>query len=458
MRDNVKLPPGPRGLPFLGALPAMMRDPLKMYLELGLAHGDVSHAFLGPVSAYMVNDSDLIEQVLLGEHQHCVKDEITRHLIPLLGYGLLTNEGASWRRQRKLASPPLQPKRVAEYADLMVKSATRTFDAYKPGELRDLHVDMMGLTLEIVSATLLGLDARGDAERIASVLEAAQHFLETRLYSFSRLLPISVPTPAALRFRRSVRELDAIVYQMIARCRAEGGAGDHLLARLMSARTEDGEAMSDEQLRDEVVTMMLAGHETTALLMMYAVYLLSTHARESERLRAEVDAQLKGRPATFADLPNLPYVDAFVRETLRLYPPVYAFGREVTEPFRVGDYTLPKGSMVLFAPFARQRNPKVFPDPERFQPERWLSTEPGSSAPRVITPAGVRRFDFFPFGGGPRVCIGNHFATMEAALLLATLVQKVELSVDPNFQLVLAPAITLRIKNGLSVKVARRRD
>jgi cytochrome P450 len=458
MSERVQLPPGPRGLPWLGSLPAMMRDPIKMYLELGLSHGDVSHLFLGPASLYMVNDSDMIEQVLLGEHQSCIKDEITRHLIPLLGYGLLTNEGAAWRRQRKLASPPLQPKRVAEYADLMVSAAARTFDAFRPGEQRDLHVDMMALTLEIVSATLLGVSAEGETARIAAVLEAAQHFLESRLYSLSRLLPISVPTPASLRFRRSVRELDRIVYQMIARCRAEGGAADHLLARLMSARTEDGEAMSDEQLRDEVVTMMLAGHETTALLMMYAVYVLATHAHEAGRLRAEVDDKLKGRAATFADLPNLPYLDAFVRETLRLYPPVYAFGREIVTPFAVGGYTLTKGSTVLFSPFARQRNPKVYPEPERFQPERWLSSAPGSSDLRVTTPPGLRRFDYFPFGGGPRVCIGNHFATMEAALLLATLVQKVELSIDPAFQLVLAPAITLRIKHGLRAKVERRRD
>jgi cytochrome P450 len=428
-----------------------MRNPLKMYLELGLAHGDVSHTFLGPASVYMVNDSDLIEQVLLGEHQSCIKDEITRHLIPLLGAGLVTNEGASWKRQRKLASPPLQPKRVAEYAELMATCAARTFDQFRAGETRDFHVDMMALTLEIVGATLLGLNTRSEAERIATVLEAAQRFLETRLYSFVRLLPISIPTPAALRFRRSVRELDRIVYQLIDRCRQEGGSADHLLARLMSARTEDGEAMSDQQLRDEIVTMMLAGHETTALLMMYAVYLLSTHKREAELLRAEIDEKLQGRLATFADLANLPYTDAFVRETLRLYPPVYAFGREVTAPFSVGGYTLPKGSMILFSPFARQRNPAVYPEPERFRPERWLSADTRENKPVV------RRFDFFPFGGGPRVCIGNHFATMEAALILATMVQKLELSIDPSFELVLAPAITLRMKHGLRVKVERRR-
>jgi cytochrome P450 len=447
MPDSAKLPPGPRGLPLVGSLPAMMRDPLKTYLDMGQSYGPVSHTFLGPNSVYMINDSDMIEQVLLGEHQSCIKDEITRQLTPLLGQGLLTNEGASWRRQRKLASPPLQPKRVAEYGDVMVEYAARTFAEFRAGETRDFHVDIMALTLEIVSATLLGINSRGETERIASVLEAAQHFLETRLYSFSRMLPIAIPTPAALRFRRSVRELDRIVYQMIARCRQESATADHVLARLINARTEDGESMSDAQLRDEVVTMMLAGHETTALLLMYAVYLLATHAKEAALLRTEVDEKLGGRPARFADLPSLPYLDAFVRETLRVYPPVYAFGREVVTPFPVAGYTLRKGGIILFSPFVQQRNPAVFPEPERFRPERWLGPEKNS----------VRRFDYFPFGGGPRVCIGNHFATMEAALILATLVQKLELSLDPSFELVLAPAITLRMQHGLRVKIERQR-
>jgi cytochrome P450 len=425
-----------------------MRDPIKMYLELGLAHGDVSHVFLGPNSVYMVNDSDLIEQVLLGEHQSCIKDEITRQLIPLLGAGLVTNEGASWRRQRRLIAPLLLPKRVAEYADVMVASAVRAFDSFAPGELREIQNDMMQLTLEIVSTTLLGVSTRSEAERIAGTLDAAQHFLEARLYSLSRLLPFAIPTPSALRFRRAVRELDRSIYQLIERCRRAGDAGDSLLARLIDARSEDGEAMSDKQLRDEVVTMILAGHETTALLLTYASFLLGRHPQEAERLRAEVDAQLQGRPASLADLPKMPRIDAFVRETLRLYPPVYAFGREVVTPFTLGGYTLTRGSIVLFSPFARQRNPTVFPQPERFLPQRWLDED---------RPA-LRRFDYFPFGGGPRVCIGNHFATMEAALLLATLVQKVELSIDPAFEIALAPAITLRLQKGLRVKVERRRD
>jgi cytochrome P450 len=445
--EALRLPPGPRGLPVVGYLPFVMRDPLRFYLKLSLEYGDVSHARLGPASLYFINQPDLIEQLLLGEHQHCIKDAIARDLIPLLGAGLLTNEGASWRKQRKLASPPLQPKRVAAYADVMVECAQRTFGAFVAGETRDFQVDMMSLTLDIVGRTLLGASTHADTERIAEVLETAQSFLEGRLYSLLRLIPASVPTPAVLRFRRARQELDAIVYKIIDHCREHGAGEDHLLARLLAARTEDGEAMSRAQLRDEVVTMMLAGHETTALVLMYAVYLLGRHPEHMARLRAEVDAVLGTRPATMADLPKLSFLDAVVRESLRLYPPAYTFGREVITPFELGGYLIPKGTTVIVSPFALHRNPRFFPEPERFSPERWQS---GRSA-------SLPRFAYFPFGGGPRVCIGNHFATMEAALILATLVQQVELSIAPDFKLAFSPAITLRMREGLRVKVERRR-
>lgn len=445
--EPLRLPPGPRGLPVVGYLPFVMRDPLRFYQKMSLEYGDVSYCRLGPASLYFINQPDLIEQLLLGEHQHCVKDAIARDLIPLLGAGLLTNEGASWRKQRKLASPPLQPKRVAAYADVMVDLSQRTFAFFAPGETRDFGADMMRLTLDIVGRTLLGANTQADTERIAQVLESAQSFLEGRLYSLMRLIPASVPTPAVQRFRRARQELDAIVYKIIDQCREHGTGEDHLLARLLAARTEDGEAMSRAQLRDEVVTMMLAGHETTALVLTYAVYLLGSNPDQAARLRDEVDRVIGKRTARMTDLPNLPFLDAVVREALRIYPPAYTFGREVIAPFELGGYLMPKGATVIVSPFALHRNPRFFPQPERFSPERWLNAQNAS----------LPRFAYFPFGGGPRVCIGNHFATMEAALVLATLVQQVELSVAPDFQLAFSPAITLRMRESLRVKVERRR-
>lgn len=446
MAVHARLPPGPRVLPFVGYLPMIMRNPIKFYLELALKYGDLSHVKVGPTSLYFINDPSLIEQTLLGLHQHCIKDEITRHLIPLLGTGLLTNEGASWRKQRKLISPSLQPKRVAAYGDVMVEYAERAFGALVAGETREIHRDIMSLTLEIVGKTLLGINTRSETERIGHVLETAQAFLEARLYSPLRLVPASIPTPSMRRFRRTVRELDSIVYGIIENCAVRGAQEDHLLARLIQARTDDGTPMSREQLRDEVVTMMLAGHETTALLLIHAVNLLAVNRSVSARLRAEVETELGGRRIHYSDLPKLPFLDAVVREVLRLYPPAYAFSREVVTPFELGGYTLPKGAVLVFAPFALHRSSRFFAEPESFQPERWLN------GAQVSLP----RFAYFPFGGGPRVCIGTHFATMEAALLLGSLMQHVELSIAPDFKPVLHPAITLRMRDGLRVKVERR--
>lgn len=446
MAESIRRPPGPSGLPLVGYLPFVMRDPIQFYLEMGLRHGPIAHTFLGPHSLYAINDPELIEEALLGKHAQCIKDNVARQLIPLLGRGLLTNEGADWRKQRKLSSPPLQPNRVASYAATMVEATERALADFVDGELRDVQRDIMELTLEVVGKTLLGVSTRSETARVARVLEVAQGFLEGRLYSWSRLLPVSVPTPSALKFRRSVRELDTLVQRIIDDCRAQGDAADHLLARLMRARTEDGEGMTEKQLRDEVVTLMLAGHETTALLLTYTVHLLATHPKERAQLRDEIDSVVGKRPVSFQDLPRLTFLDAVVREALRLYPPAYAFGREAVEPFELAGYTIPRGSTLIFSPFAMHRSPRFFAEPLRFDPNRWL-TDLRSKLPR---------FAYFPFGGGPRVCIGSHFAAMEAALILATLTQRVELTLEGQPTLEHSPAITLRLRGKLHMRVHRR--
>jgi cytochrome P450 len=329
----------------------------------------------------------------------------------------------------------------------MVACAERMSSGFRDDEVRDIHVDMMTLTLEIVGKTLLGVDARSDAERVAHVVEVAMAYFDKQLFSWHAVLPPWVLTPERIAFRKAVTELDAIIYRIIARCRAEGDQADHLLARLVKARDENGEAMSDAQLRDEAVTMLLAGHETTAIALSFAFYALSEHPEIAARLRAEIDAQIGTRPAVLPDLPRLPYLDAVMRETWRLYPPAWLIGREVVQPFEIGGYTLPRGVQLTMSAFTMHRDPRFFPDPERFQPERWL--DPAAAA--------LPKFAYFPFGGGPRVCIGNHFAMMEIALVLATLMQQVELTVVPGFQLAFSPVVTLRPARGVPVLVRRRR-
>ena len=441
------LPPGPRGLPLVGTAMELAKDPLGFIRDLAYRYGPVSFTRFGPWAVYMLNDAELIEDVLIGKHRSCVKDKSTRDLMPLAGQGLLTSEGELWRRQRRLAAPPLQPKRIAGYAETMFDSAARAFAPFRDGETRDMHGELAQLTLEIVSKTLLGVDARGDGQRIADALERFMEYFERQVYSWQGILPLWVPTPSRVRMRRAVRGLDDIVYPMIARYRASAGSEEHLLARLVHARGEDGEPMSDLQLRDEALTMMLAGHETTALALTYAVYLLATHPEVASRLRAEVDAAFaSGQPDPMA-LCALPYLNAVMRESLRLYPPGYAIGREVTEPFEVGGYALPRGTQLLISPYTIHRDARYFAQPERFVPERWLDSAFVEALPR---------FAYFPFGGGPRVCIGNHFAMMELALVLASLVRGFELELLPGYQLELAALVTLRVVGGLPMRVRRR--
>jgi cytochrome P450 len=427
-------------------LHALATDQINFLTRLERDYGPVVHLQLGRSSAMFLNDPHVIDDVLIGKYKDCVKDFATRELIPIVGHGLLTSEGEEWRRNRKLASAPLQPKRIASYAQTMVHCAERELAGFRDDEVRDVHVDMMRLTLDIVGRTLLGTEARGEAERIGEIMEAVIAYMDKQLNTWQGMLPLWVPTLARHRFAQAVAELDTIVHRIIARARAQGPDAEHLLARLVHARDDQGEAMTDTQLRDEAVTMLLAGHETTAIALSYAIYLLSENPAAAARLQDEIDTQLGSRAPQMEDLPKLRYLDAVVREALRLYPPAYAMAREVVRSFEVAGYTVAAGEQVLMSPYAMQRSARLYAEPNRFKPERWLD---GSTSD-------LPRFAYFPFGGGPRVCIGNHFAMMELALVMAVIVQQVELTVVPGFVLELDPVVTLRPKHGVRVLVKRR--
>jgi cytochrome P450 len=448
MKTHVRRPPGPKGVPVIGGLPALARDPLAFIRDLCSAYGDVSFTHFGTSTLYMVSHPDLVEELLVGKHRDCIKDLGTRELIPLVGHGLLTSEGDDWRRQRKLAAPPLQPKRIANYARTMVESAEHELGGFRDDEVRDVHLDMMRLTLEVVGKTLLGIEAGRDAERVGDIVDASLAYLEKQLYSWQGLLPQWVVTPRRVRFRAALVELDAIILRAIKRARAQSVPSDHLLARLVHARDENGRAMSDLQLRDEAVTMLLAGHETTALTLTFALYLLSEHPEIAERVRAEIDRELGGRRPALEDLPKLRWVDAVMRETLRVFPPVYILAREVTRTFEIGGFSVPKGDQIGVSPYAMHKDARFYADPEHFDPERWLDGRCDA----------LPRFAYLPFGGGPRVCIGNHFAMMEIAIVLTMLMQDLELTVVPGFKLELEPIVTLRPKHGIRMLVRRRRQ
>ena len=440
-------PQGPRGVPLLGNLPAYAGDPLAFYERLQREYFGLAYVGFGPVAFYFVSDPSWVEQLLLGKHRECLKDRVTRLLIPLVGHSILTTDGEPWRKRRKLSAQPFAPKHIASYAGAMVESTQKHVANYRDGELRAFDRDSMALTLDVVGKTVLGFDPGDEAQRIAQAMEEAIPYFESLMFSAVGQLGRVLPTPKRRRFERAKRDLDDVVSKIVARARVEGEQG-YLLARLAHARDEGGLSLNERELADEALTFLLAGHETTALVLQYVVYLLSRHADIAGEVRAEIDDVLGERAVSLADLERLPLLSATISEALRLYPPAPVFGREVVIPFELGGYPIPKGAQLVTAPYALQRDARYFPEPERFRPKRFLD---GSTKD-------LPRFAYFPFGGGPRICIGQHFAIMEAQLLLATLLQHVELAVPPDFRMELVPVITMRSRRGLPVRVRLRKQ
>ena len=439
---NSHLPAGPSKLPVLGDALPFMRDPLGYVVRMSREYSALCTTSMGLGMQVWVNDPELIDEVFVARAKTWQKDTNTRQLIPLLGQGLLTSEGELWRTQRKLAAPAFVPKRIATYAQIMTECTTRYARSLRDHELREMHEDIMTLTLEIVGRTLLGVDTQQDSERVAKALEQMGIYFEKRMLTLGGFFMEFMRTPAHARFEKAIAELDSVVARIIDNARKDPNA-DFLLARLLAAQTEDGQSMSDRQARDEAMTMLLAGHETTALTITYALYALSRHPEHEARLRAEI-AQLGAAPATPNHLPRLPFLDAVIKETLRLYPAAWIIGRQLTSTLELAGYTLPAGVEVMACPYALHRDARFFREPELFDPERWL--DPTHAPPR---------YAYIPFGVGPRSCIGSHFAKMEAALVLATLLQHVSVQVVPGYQLELRPLITMRPKAGLPVIVRR---
>lgn len=446
MNSTRPLPPGPHGLPWVGSLGSMIARPVEFFRSMTLDHGALSHAQVAGQSLYFVNEPSLLEELLFEKQKDLIKNQLTRDLHPLVGQGLLTSEGELWKRQRKLASQPFAPKRLSVYQGPMVEASEHACAAYVDGETCDFHHDIMLLTLRIAASTLLGEHDATRVERVGSLVETALDYFEERIFSWGRLLPARIPTPRKLRFERAKRELDEIVTGIIARCRAAEYAEDNLLARLLRARSDDGHGMSEQLLLDEAVTMLLAGHETTALTLMYAVYLLARHPDIAARLRLELDQHLQGRSIAASDLPDLPYLDGVVREALRLYPPAYAFGRETTKPIELAGYDIAVGAQVIVSPYGMHRNPRYFPEPDTFSPERWSGGAAGE----------LPRLAYLPFGAGHRICIGSHFAQLELNLVLGTLLQRLEFELLDGYELRLSPTVTLRPRQGLKLRVYKR--
>jgi len=441
-------PPGPKGHWLRGHLDAFRGDRLGYLEQCHRTYGDVVGLRLGPARIWSLGHPDLVEEVLVTKNKHFIKHFGLRTAKPSLGEGLLTSEGDFWLRQRRLAQPAFHRERVHGYGRVMVEYTERMLRDWADGQSRDVQADMMQVTLEVVAKTLFDADVGADS---AGVAEAMETLMENFTERVNRLIkpPIWVPTPSNLRFRRAMRRVEDILYRIIAERRRSGENRGDLLSMLLHAHDpEGGGGMSDRQLRDEAVTLFMAGHETTANTLAWVWYLLSREPEAEARLHAELDEVLDGgRPPEVSDLPRLIYTDAVVTEALRVMPTVWLLGREAIEPVEIGGYRVPKGVTLWMSQWVIQRDPRWFDEPERFRPERWLD----GLAKRL------HRYAYFPFGGGPRICIGNTFAQMEAVLMLATIARRFRPRVPADADVVPVPTITLRPERGVPAVLEERR-
>lgn len=441
--DPFSLLPGPHGLDRARRSLGFFDKSYETLRGLHQDHGDLVAINVFGQRLVSVANPEWIDRVLRDPDAVLIKDRVLRDLRTLLGEGLLTAENPLWIRQRRLIAPALQRRQVLAYASAMRRLMREMMATWHDGQHVDLHAAWMLVTLRIVAQTLFATQVREDEATIAAALEEAMLHLDRELHTPLGLLPMWVQTPSRRMFLRSVAIMDRVVFRLIQERRARGDKGDDLLGRMMFAKDDAGNSMSDQQLRDEVLTLFLAGHETTALTMTWTMMLLSHQPHVAARLREEI-AQTFPDPdddsAVGTELnTRLPYTVAVLRESMRLYPPAWIVGRESTQDITLGHHVVPKGCQVLTSTWVMHRDPRYFDDPLVFRPERWLD----GLYERL--PRGV----YFPFGGGPRVCIGNHFAMMEAAILLTEMVRNWEFEVDANYVPKLVPSITLRPRFGL---------
>jgi cytochrome P450 len=410
-------------------------------------YGDiVFFHFLGVPACY-VNRPDYIESILVTQNSNFVKSKDYRAMHRVLGNGLLLSEGDFWRRQRKLIQPAFHQERIAAYTEIMVGYAKRMLASWSDGETLDIHEAMMHLTLSIVAKTLFDADVSHEAEDVDAALSVLMgKFL--RQAGLALLLPRWVPLPTSRLLKRAVGRLDKVIYSIIERRRASGQMSGDLLSVFLQVQDDHGVGMTDRQLHDEIMTLFLAGHETTANVLSWTWFLLGQNPEAEENLTEELGRVLSGRIPTPADLPRLMYTDMVLRESMRLYPPVWVIGRRALAPFHLGEYELPADTNVLISQLIMHKDARYFPEPGRFDPDRWSASDP-----RV---AALPRFAYFPFGGGPRVCIGAGFAMMEAVLLLATIAQKFRIQIAPGQTVKMQPTVTLRPRNGIPVILRRR--
>jgi cytochrome P450 len=433
-----ELPPGPAISRFASLTYRFSRDPLKFLTTLAHTYGDLASYRMGGELIVFVNDPQEIKDILVTNNRNFTKSRGLERTKRLLGNGLLTSEHGFHLRQRRLMQPAFHRERIASYAQTMVAYADRTRRAWSSAGTLDVSQEMMRLTLSIAGKTMFDVDVEQQAAEVGRALTEVMESFWLMMMPFAEAIE-RLPVGRMHRARQSRARLDAIIFGMIADRRSAARDRGDLLSMLLLAQDEDGSAMTDHQIRDEAMTLFLAGHETTANALTWTWYLLSQSPDVEARLHEEIDRELQGRLPTIAEIPSLPFVERVVTEAMRLYPPAWVIGRRAIEPYRIGPYIVPSRTIFLMSQWVTQRDARVFQEPERFNPDRW-------------TPefkAALPKFAYFPFGGGPRQCIGESFAWTELVLLVATIAQRWKLRLVPGHPVVPNPLVTLRTKHGM---------
>jgi cytochrome P450 len=440
-------PPGPQRTIPLATLLAYRRGPLPFFQNLASQYGDISYFKLGLQEAFFLNHPDYIKDVLVTNNHNFMKGLALQRAKRLLGEGLLTSEGDFHRRQRRLAQPSFHRARIASYAAVMTNCADRMRERWANGETLDISAEMMRLTLGIVGKTLFDANLESDAQEVGEAMSVVMNLFNTITIPFFELIQ-RLPLPQLRRFDKAKAKLDAIIYRLIEERRQTGKDRGDLLSMLLLAQDEEDDCaqMTDAQLRDEAMTIFLAGHETTANALTWTWYLLSQNPDVEAKLHAEIDEVLASRLPTLDDLGRLRYTEKVLMESMRLYPPAWAMGRLALHDCEVGGYLIPRQSLVLMSQYVMHHDARYFPEPLCFDPQRW-TVEARESRPQ---------FSYFPFGGGPRRCLGEGFAWMEGILLIATLAQHWQMRLVPNHPVALRPVITLRPKYGMRMTLNRR--
>ncbi len=431
------VPPGPRGLPVLGSLPAFTRDQLGFVRKVA-SYGDVTLVHLAGLPFYMLSNPEHIREVF-ENRKDFRKGNIGPERRLLLGKGLATAEGDFWLKQRHISQPAFHRERIFAYGRIMSGICQRRIADWPTGEVVDLHAMLMRMALESVAKVLFNANVETDAAQVGRSMEWVMHFFGTNANFIYRLLPRWFQTPARRRFRREVAELDRIIHTFIAERRASGEDPGDLLSMLMSVRYEDGTGMSDQQIRDEVMTLFLAGHETTALSLSFSFALLAQHPQVEAKLVEEIHTVLGDKAPAVEDIPRLPYAEKVIKEAMRVYPPAWILARQTVREVEIGGYRIPAKAFVSMSEWVTHHDPRWFPEPERFLPERWTE-EFEKNLPKHA---------YFPFGAGPRGCIGRPLAMMEATLFLTTIMQRYEFRLAPGYRVIPEPSLSLRPKGGV---------